>query len=231
MSLLWQRSALACFLILIIGCGASYPDLVNRRSEVNSLRGQKRKVLHQIELIKGLKRPDNETYRLILTPKAVKRLLAKFHPHTAKGKQLSKKHLKGSFGLSKPEKIKFVGPDRLRYRVTFSGRDVKVSLKGVPFAGASKERELSEALTAGASVIVETRLRLDGKRGAVWLESECVSLNLKRRDTKQNRAYLKDALNKKVFNIPKVVPLPKKFKSKASYLIVSKGGIVLGSPR
>lgn len=231
MSLFSRRSAFAGLLLLLVGCGASYPDLVTRRSEVKSLKSQKRKVSNQIKMLDDLKRLDKETYRLILPPKAVKGLLAKFHPHAARGKQLSKKHLKGYFRLSNPEKIKFVAPDRLRYRVTFSGRDVKVSLKGVPFASASKERELSDALTAGASVTVETRLRLDRKRGALWLDSDCVSLTLKRSNTKQNRSYLKDALNKKIFNIPKVVPLPNTFKSKKSYLLVSKGGIVLGFPK
>ena len=103
-----------------------------------------------------------------------------------------------------------------------------MNLKGVPFAGAKQERELKSALTAGAKVVVETRIRVDKKRGALWFDSDCVSLDLKQQNTSRNRDYLKDALNKKIFNIPKVVPLPKAFKSNRTYVFVAKDGIVLG---
>ena len=213
----------------ILGCGGTaYPDLVKRRAEVTALKAEETRLSNRLKRFQRLKKQMPTHTRLVLTKSAVGKILSKFHPHSAAGEKLSKKHLRGVFSLSNPQDLKFLGPDRVRYRATFSGKQVKVSLKGVPFVGKKEERALKSALTSGAKVVIETRLRIDRKRGALWLDSDCLSVTLKTQNTQRNRDYLKESLNKKIFNVPKVVPLPKALKGKRTHVFVANDGVVIG---
>ena len=80
-------------------------------------------------------------------------------------------------------------------------------------------------------MVVDTKVSLDRKRGAIWLHSDCVKLSLKKHNTQRNRDYLKEAINKRIFNIPKVVPLPKALVSKKAYLMVLSDGVMIVNPR
>ena len=215
----------------IVGCGPTFTQLQERRTEIQALKQQKRTLDTQLKRFKAVAGTRGNGVRLVVSKGAILNILKRFHPHSATGEKLSKKHLRGTFSLDKPSDVQMLGPDRLRHKVRFSGRQVQVDLKGVPFAGPSKERELKAALTGGADVTVETQLRLDRKRGALWLTSECTQLKLTAHNTRQNREYLTDALNKKIFNVPKIVPLPKHLISKRSFVLVARDGVFIANPK
>jgi hypothetical protein len=217
--------------MVFVGCGPTYTQLVERRKTYKSLKRQEEKKDQALIRYASSGSKLGSTPRLLIPTASIKTILKGFHPISARGEKLSKKHIKGMLTFSNPRSVKIMGPEKIRYTTTFSGRNVKVSLKGVPFTGASDERMLRDALTAGATVVVDTKLWVDRKRGAVWLDSDCVELKLKKHNTKRNRDYLKEAINKRIFNIPKVVPLPKALVSKRSYLLVLPDGVMIVNPR
>lgn len=222
---------LVCVTASAFGCGPTYTQLVERRSTYKDLERQEKKTSKILSRYAQTPSSLGKTPRLIVPVSGIKTILKGFHPLSAKGEKLSKKHIKGTLTFSNPRSVKILGPEQIRYTTRFAGRNVKVSLKGVPFTGKADERKLKDALTAGATVVVETRLSLDRKRGAIWLHSDCVSLTLKKHNTQRNRDYLKEAINKRIFNIPKVVPLPKALVSKKAYVLVVSDGVMIVNPR
>jgi hypothetical protein len=220
-----------CVTASALGCGPTYTQLVERRSTFKDLERQEKRKNQMLSRYAESPSSLGKTPRLIIPLSGIKRVLKGFHPLSAQGEKLSKKHLKGTLTFSNPRSVKILGPEQIRYTTSFAGRNVKVSLKGVPFTTKSDEKKLKDALTAGATVTVETRLSLDRKRGAIWLYSDCVNLTLKKHNTQRNREYLKEAINKRIFNIPKVVPLPKALVSKKAYVLVLPDGVMIVNPR
>jgi hypothetical protein len=217
--------------LMFVGCGPSFNDLVERRKTFKSLERQEQKKEQAVKRYASSTAKLGSTPRLLIPTASIKTILKGFHPISAKGEKLSKKHIKGTLTFSNPRAVKIMGPEKIRYTTTFAGKKVKVSLKGVPFTSSKDERMLREALTAGATVVVDTKVWVDRKRGAIWLDSDCVSLTLKKHNTKRNRDYLKEAINKRIFNISKVVPLPKALVSKKSYVLVLPDGVMIVNPR
>ena len=227
----FQWLMMVCASVGVVGCGATYTQLVEKRKTYTSLERQEKQKDRVLARYAGSASSLGNTPRLLIPTQSISTILKAFHPLSAKGEKLSKKHIKGTLSFTNPRSIKILGPKRVRYTTTFAGRNVKVSLKGVPFTSASDERKLRDALTAGATVVVDTMLSVDRKRGALWLNSDCVQLTLKKHNTQRNRDYLKEAINKRIFNIPKVVPLPKALVSKKAYILVLPDGVMIVNPR
>ena len=158
------------------------------------------------------------------------KIIQAFHPIKVDGAKIVKKRVKGKLSLARPKALEILSPTQIRYATVLSGKNVSVNLKGVPFASAKDERQLKESLQAGAKIVVDSKVWLDRKRGAIWLESKCVSLKLNKHHSKRNSDYLKELLNKRIYNVPKVVSLPKSFVSKRASLLVVSDGIVILNP-
>ena len=112
-----NRICVLVFIFGMVGCGATtYPDLVKRRGDVKGLKRQHNSLTKRLKRFKALKSSGQNEKRLVLSSSAVKSILTQFHPHSAKGEKLSKKHLRGTFSLSKPEKVQFLGLDKIVIR-------------------------------------------------------------------------------------------------------------------
>ncbi|MGB0647106.1 MAG: hypothetical protein ACPGQS_08015 [Bradymonadia bacterium] len=222
--------AIGWVLLGMIGCGAAYPDLVKRRAELATLKKANKGLERKVSRYDNVSKRARSQRSLSISTKGVLKIVQAFHPLTVDGARMVKKRVKGKLTLARPKAIEILSPTQIRYGTLLSGKNVSVSLKGVPFAGAKDERQLKESLRAGAKIVVDSKVWLDRQRGALWIESQCVSLKLNKHHSKRNSDYLKELLNKRIYNVPKVVALPKDFVSKRASLMIASDGIVILNP-
>ena len=129
-------------------------------------------------------------------------------PYRFQGEQLKKKRLKGDFAFHSPSKVVIKSGGRLTYRTKFSGKKVKVNLKGIAFATKSHARKAERALSGGGYMDVEVRVYLDKTKKHLILDGHCVRVKLNKENSSDNRDMLRDALNSKFFRYPRKMPIP-----------------------
>ena len=115
----------------------------------------------------------------------------------------------------------------MTYRTKFSGKNVKVNLKGIAFATKAHARKAERALSGGGYMDVEVRVYLDKQKKHLILDGHCTRVKLNRENTSDNRDMLRDALNSKFFRYPRKMPIPKSLTAIKPRLVTTPNQFVL----
>ena len=159
--------------------------------------------------------------------KEIQKAMGDFMPYRFKGQQLKKKRLKGDFAFHSPSRVAIKHGGRLTYRTKFSGKKVKVNLKGIAFATKSHARKAERALSGGGYMDVEVRVYLDKAKKHLILDGHCARVKLNKENTSDNRDMLRDALNSKFFRYPRKMPIPKALTGMSPQLVATPNHFIL----
>ena len=180
------------------------------RGELRGLRNA-----HQVALKyhRHLKSGGGEV--LLIGKRDIERAFASMLPYTYRGRELSKKYLAGEISFIKMTDFRFLPGNRAEFSLHFDGK--KIRTKKVPSYARGQVKSLKRAVRAG-SVLVEVSAFIHNERGQLVLEPRAVAARFKRENTSSNQSRFLDAVNKKIFNRHKRIPLPPGLKGSARAL-------------
>jgi hypothetical protein len=215
--------------IFTSGCGPTKYNLKARKAEVQklhrSIKTARSAKIASARYAEGLK--GKQTKWIAFSKETISRAIASYLPYRYRGKDLSKKRLRGAFWFGKPSKLKLHAGNRLTYSMRFGAKQVVVNLKGVFGAGKSDAREIKEALQGGGELNMDVTMQLNGKNGQLLLFSNCTAVKLNKRNTSRNRKYLRQAINSKLFKFGCRVALPEAIKRLKGHLLTTANHVVI----
>lgn len=191
----------------LIGCGPTQASLAAREASIKRVRGELRGLrnAHKTALKYHAHLKSGDGKVLLIGRRDIERAFASMLPYTYRGRELSKKYLKGEISFTKMTDFKFLPGNRAEFSLHFDGRKIKT--KKVPAIARGQVQSLKRAVRAG-SVLVEVSFFIHGSQRQIVLEPHAVAARFKQENTSGNQRNFLDAVNKKVFNRHKRIPLP-----------------------
>jgi len=215
--------------LFIVGCGPNQYNLKTRKKEVaklkRSIKAARSAKAASARYREGLQ--GKSVNWIAVSKESIGAAIAAYLPYRYRGQDLSKKRLRGNFWFSKPSKVKLHPGNRLTYRMGFGAKKVTVNLKGIFGAGKSDAREIKEALQGGGTLSMDVTMQLNAKKGQLFLFSNCTAVKLNKRNTRRNRKYLRDAINKKFFKFGYRIPLPDAMNKLQGHLLTTAHHVVI----
>jgi hypothetical protein len=211
---------------LMSGCGPSLANLKSReasiakeRSEIKALRSAKESAGQYHKVVKS-----NQGKALLISKQDIVKAFAAMFPYTYRGRDLSKQYLTGKISFVKMTDFRFLPGNRAQFKLHFDGRKIKT--KKVPSYAKSQVKSLKGAVRGG-SVLVEVSAFIHNSRRLLVLDPHAVGVRFNRNNTSGNKSRFLDAVNKKIFNGQKRIPLPNGLKSPVQALSTPNYLVVL----
>ena len=211
------------------GCGPTQVNLTNERKSVTQLEKELKRA-HRFARVEGryeqaLKSRKNAF--VAFGREEILEAMKRYTPYRFEGSALSKKRLSGKLRFERPRDLTFEPGNRLRFKMSFAGKNVRANLKGIFGAGRSDEKKIREALEAGGHFDLEVHLRLGQGNTEVWLTPTIKSVSLVKHNSSRHRKFLLDALRGKFFKYPLRLKLPAALQSRHSALLTTQHHILV----
>ena len=154
-------------------------------------------------------------------------LMNAYLPYPFKGKHLNRKRLSGQFKFHQARNVRIHPDNRITFRLSFAAKNVKANLKGIIGANRSHAQKIKTAMEGGGHFDVEVFGHIDKKGRYLVIKGHCISVTLKRHNTKRHRDMLKDGINQKFMGSAHHIPLPKGLQSETAKLVTTPHHFVI----
>ena len=136
-------------------------------------------------------------------------------PYVFKGKELHSKYLRGEISITKVSGFKLSPGNRGEIYLHFNGSKIKT--RNVPAIARGQVKSLKSAIRSG-KVLVEVRASVNNDKRTLVLSPRAIRVKFNKQNTRSNQNNFLDAVNRKLFNRAKRIPLPAKLKGPVSAL-------------
>ncbi|MGC6418422.1 MAG: hypothetical protein ACON3Z_14965 [Bradymonadia bacterium] len=220
---------IVCGTGLLGGCGPTQVNLTNERKSVSQLEKELKRADRSARVEgryeQALKSQKNAF--VAVGRDAMLQAMKRYMPYRFEGAALSKKRLSGKLRFERPRDLTFEPGNRVRFKMSFAGKNIRANLKGIFGAGRSDEQKIREALEAGGHFDLEVHLRLGQNNTEVWMTPTIKAVNLVKHNSSRHRKFLLDALRGKFFRYPLRLKLPAALHSRHSALLTTEHHIVV----